>query len=90
MYSAGAAVAVGSDRSYRDLEELLAEPGIEVDHVTVYRWVQRSTLLVADAARSISDRMKSRIAVDALGVGWFVVSRMPIVQCEPPRWVRRL
>ena len=25
--------------SYRDLEELLAERRIEVDHVTVYRWV---------------------------------------------------
>jgi IS6 family transposase len=27
--------------SYHDLEELLAERGIEVDHVTLYRWVQR-------------------------------------------------
>ena len=26
--------------SYRDVEELLAERDIEVDHVTVYRWVQ--------------------------------------------------
>ena len=34
--------------SYRDVEELLAERGIEVDHVTVYRWVQRFTpLLIA-------------------------------------------
>ena len=37
--------------SYRDLEELLAERGIEVDHVTLYRWVQRFTPLVLDAAR---------------------------------------
>jgi transposase-like protein len=29
--------------SYRDIEELLAERGVEVDHVTVYRWVQRFT-----------------------------------------------
>jgi hypothetical protein len=29
--------------SYSDLEELLAERGIEVDHVTVYRWVHRFT-----------------------------------------------
>jgi transposase-like protein len=28
--------------SYRDVEELLAEHGVEVDHVTVYRWVQRA------------------------------------------------
>ncbi len=31
--------------SYRDVEELLAERNIEVDHVTVYRWVQRYTPL---------------------------------------------
>jgi transposase-like protein len=37
--------------SYRDVEELLGERGIEVDHVTVFRWVQRFTLLLADAAR---------------------------------------
>ncbi len=37
--------------SYRDVEELLAERGIEVDHVTVYRWVQRFTPLLAAAAR---------------------------------------
>jgi len=36
--------------SYRDVEELLAERGIEVDHVTVYRWVQRFTPLLAQAA----------------------------------------
>jgi transposase, IS6 family len=24
--------------SYRDVEELLAERGVEVDHVTIYRW----------------------------------------------------
>jgi transposase-like protein len=27
--------------SYRDVEELLGERGIEVHHVTLYRWVQR-------------------------------------------------
>ena len=37
--------------SYRDVEELLAERGIDVDHVTVHRWVQRFTPLLADAAR---------------------------------------
>jgi IS6 family transposase len=37
--------------SYRDVKELLAERGIEADHVTVYRWVQRFTPLLADAAR---------------------------------------
>jgi transposase, IS6 family len=37
--------------SYRDVEELLAERGIRVDHVTVYRWVQRFTSEFIDAAR---------------------------------------
>ena len=37
--------------SYRDLEELLAERGVEVDHVTLYRWVQRFTPQLVDAAR---------------------------------------
>ncbi|CAJ63098.2 putative transposase (fragment) [Frankia alni ACN14a] len=35
--------------SYRDVEELLAERGIDVDHATVYRWVQRFTPSLVDA-----------------------------------------
>ena len=27
--------------SYRDLERMLADRGAEVDHTTMYRWVQR-------------------------------------------------
>ena len=27
--------------SYRELEEMLCERGINVDHNTIYRWVQR-------------------------------------------------
>jgi IS6 family transposase len=34
--------------SYRDIEELLAERGIDVDHVTVYRW---GPAIHADAGR---------------------------------------
>jgi transposase, IS6 family len=37
--------------SYRDVEELLAERGVQVDHVTIYRWVQRFAPLFAEAAR---------------------------------------
>jgi transposase-like protein len=37
--------------SYRDLEELLVERGIAVDHVTLYRWVARFTPLLIEAAR---------------------------------------
>jgi transposase-like protein len=37
---------------YRDVEELLLERYVEVDHVTAFRWVQRFTPLPADAART--------------------------------------
>jgi transposase-like protein len=37
--------------SYRDVEELLAERGVTVDHVTIYRWVQRFTREFIEAAR---------------------------------------
>ena len=49
--------------SYRDVEELLTERGVDVDHVTVYRWVQRLTPLLADAAR---------FTRHAPGARWFV------------------
>ena len=50
--------------SYRDVEELLAERGIEVDHVTVYRWVQRFTPLFVDAARPCRHTVGDRWFVD--------------------------
>ena len=50
--------------SYRDVEELLAERGVEVDHVTVYRWVQRFAPLFADAARFIRHSPEDRWFVD--------------------------
>jgi transposase, IS6 family len=50
--------------SYRDGEELLAERGIQVDHVTIYRWVQRSTPLLAEAARPCRHAVGNRWGVD--------------------------
>jgi len=50
--------------SYRDVEELLAERGIGVDHVTVYRWVQRFTPLLADAAGPCRHTVGDRWFVD--------------------------
>jgi transposase-like protein len=50
--------------SYRDVEELLAERGIVVDHVTVYRWVQRFTPLLVDAARPCRHAPGDRWFVD--------------------------
>jgi transposase-like protein len=50
--------------SYRDVEELLVERGVEVDHVTVYRWVLRFTPLLADAARPCRHAVGDRWQVD--------------------------
>jgi transposase, IS6 family len=50
--------------SSRDVEELLAERGVEVDHVTVYRWVQRFTPLLADAAHPCRHAVGDRWWVD--------------------------
>jgi IS6 family transposase len=50
--------------SYRDLEELLAERGVEVDHVSVFRWVQCFTPLLADAARPCRHAVGNRWFVD--------------------------
>jgi transposase-like protein len=50
--------------SYRDVEELLAERGVEVDHVTIYRWVQRFTPLLIDAARPCRHGVGDRWFVD--------------------------
>lgn len=50
--------------SYRDLEELLAERGIEVDHVTLYRWVQRFTPLLVESARPCRHAVGGRWFVD--------------------------
>ncbi|MGB6163458.1 MAG: IS6 family transposase [Pseudonocardiaceae bacterium] len=61
--------------SYRDVEELFAERGISVDHVTIYRWVQRFTPLVIDAARPCRRTPGDRWFVDETYVkvaGWWV------------------
>jgi transposase, IS6 family len=50
--------------SYRDVEELLGERGIEVDHVTIYRWVQRFTPLLVDAAGPCRHVVGNRWYVD--------------------------
>ena len=54
--------------SYRDVEELLTERGIEVNHVSIYRWVQRFTPLLIDAARPCRHVPGDRWFVDETSV----------------------
>jgi IS6 family transposase len=41
--------------SYRDLEEVMAERGLSLDHSTIWRWVQRY-------APILNQRMRARVA----------------------------
>jgi transposase-like protein len=50
--------------SYRDVEQLLTERDVEVDQVTVYRWVLGFTPLLADAARPCRHAVGDRWQVD--------------------------
>ena len=50
--------------SYRDVEELLADRGIEADHATVFRWVVRFTPLLSEAARPCRHTPGDRWLVD--------------------------
>ena len=88
--------------SYRDVEELLVERGVEVDHVTVYRWVQRFTPLLADAARFCRHSPGDRWFVDETYVKvngvWRYVYRAVdqdgqvidvLVSAQPGRWGAR-
>ena len=54
------AVTAGFETS----KELLAERGIDVDHIIIYRWVQRFTPLFADAARPLRHAVGDRWFVD--------------------------
>ncbi|MBM3675773.1 MAG: phage major capsid protein [Actinobacteria bacterium] len=67
--------------SYRGVEERLAERGIEVDHVTVYRWVQRFTPLLADAAGPCRHAFGDRWFPDATRDGPRFVSHVPAQAC---------
>jgi IS6 family transposase len=49
---------------YRDVEELLGERGVEVAHVTVYRWVQTFTSEFIEAARACRRAVGDRWLVD--------------------------
>jgi hypothetical protein len=72
--------------SYRDMEKLLAERGIAVDHVTVYRWVQRFTPLLIEVARPCRHAAGDRWYVDET---WELTccsttKTFPAKACTPP------
>jgi len=70
--------------SHRDVEELLTERGVEVDHVTVYRWVLQFTPLLAEAARPCRHRVGARWWVDETYVKVAGHCGMSIVRLTSP------
>lgn len=58
--------------SYRDLEEILAERGVEVDHATLNRWVVKYAPLIAAQAQAIKRPTVS---------SWRMPSRAIAAQC---------
>jgi hypothetical protein len=65
--------------SYRDVEELLADRGVEVDHTTIYCWVQRFTPLLVDAARpcrhAVGDRWQADESYAKVAGRWRYIYR---------------
>ena len=50
---------------YRDLEEMMAERGVSVDHTTLYRWVQRYAPELEKRMLSYQNRLCHSWRVDA-------------------------
>lgn len=49
--------------SYRDIEELILERGLEVDHGTLHRWVLAYALLIKMRCGSFVSRPVSRLGL---------------------------
>lgn len=66
--------------SYRDVQELIAERGLDVDHSTVWRWVQRYSLELETRIRSHLKPTNKSWRVDETYVcvkgRWFYLYRM--------------
>ncbi|KZL14454.1 Integrase core domain protein [Pseudovibrio axinellae] len=50
--------------SYRDLEEMLNERGVDVDHTTLYRWVQHDALELEKRSLWYQNRLSFSSRVD--------------------------
>jgi len=80
--------------SYRDVEELLAERGVTVDHVSVCRWVQRFTPLLIDAARPadtplVTGGSSMKRISKSLGGGSIYIGRLTSSARSSTRWCPR-
>ena len=54
--------------SYRNLEEMLEERGVVLDHTTIFRWVRRFTPLLAAAVRKKRPAVGDRWRMDETSI----------------------
>jgi len=50
--------------SYRDVEELMADRGLHVDHTTIFRWVQRFAMKLKKKVRRMLRQTNDSYRVD--------------------------
>jgi hypothetical protein len=55
--------------SYRDLEQMMGERGLSVDHSTIYRWVQHRLLCFADTEHEGGEALSRQGTAGAVGLG---------------------
>jgi IS6 family transposase len=55
--------------SYRDLELLLVDRGVEVDHTTIFRWIQAYAVELENVEEMITHGDAKAIAVASSGSG---------------------
>jgi integrase len=76
--------------SYRDLEEMMGERGVAVDHTTLFRWVQRvEALLAYIAAADIAEDRKGWLLRTSRGHNATVLSGQPMNQSDAWRMIRQ-
>ena len=81
--------------SYWNVEKLMARRGIKVDHIIIYRWVQRFTPLLIDAARPCRHAAADRWFTDQTDVKvadrwlYFCTGRSTSTARSSTYWCRR-
>ncbi len=79
--------------SYRDVDELLAERGVQVTHVTIHRWVRRFTPILAEAARCARHAIDLRVLEEVVPQAWhridpYANNRIEADHAQLKRWLR--
>ena len=75
--------------SFRDVEELLSERGLEVDHTTIWRWVQRYGPELEEEAAPGTPARRHASGHAVRQARTVTASRRNTTGSSPCRWARR-